>query len=79
MSDTNSINKSVKRANSEGFNVSEYSVRKWIKEGVIPVRKVGNKALLYYPNLVKFLKCEDGADNTPPTMKTISGIRRVDM
>ena len=34
--------------------------------------------LLYYPNLVRFLQCEDGGDNAPATVIP-SGIRRVDL
>ena len=37
---------------------------------------VGSKALLFYPNLVRFLQCTDGADNAP-TAEVVSGIRKV--
>lgn len=73
------IREAVQRAKAEGLPVSEYSLRAWVRTGAIPVRTVGNKALLFYPNLVRFLQCEDGADNAPATMETVQGIRRVDM
>jgi hypothetical protein len=38
---------------------------------------VGSKALLFYPNLVRFLQCEDGGDNIPAATET-HGIRRVE-
>lgn len=47
--------------------------------GVIPVRKAGPKYLLYYPNLVRYLRCEDGADNKPATVAAAHGIRRINL
>ena len=73
------IREAVQRAKADGLPVTEFTLRRWIKTGAIPVRKVGSKALLFYPNLVRFLQCQDGADNTPATVGTIQGIRRVDM
>jgi hypothetical protein len=53
------IREAVQRAKSDGVPVSEYTLRLWVKSGAIPVRKVGQKVLLYYPNLVRYLQCED--------------------
>ena len=72
------VREAVQRAKADGLPVTEYTLRRWIKTGAIPVRNVGNKALLFYPNLVRFLQCEDGADNAPATVGAIQGIRRVD-
>lgn len=72
------IREAVKRAKTEGLPISEYTLRRWIKTGAIPVRTVGNKALLFFPNLVRFLQCEDGADNAPAIVGAAHGIRRVD-
>ena len=68
----------VQRAKADGLPVTEYTLRRWIKTGAIPVRNVGSKALLFYPNLVRFLQCEDGADNVPTAVGAAHGIRRVD-
>lgn len=57
------IREAVRRANEDGLCVTEYTLRIWIKTGAIPVRYVGNKALLYYPNLVRYIQCADGSDN----------------
>lgn len=73
------VREAVHRAKIDGLPVTEFTLRRWIKTGAIPVRKVGTKCLLFYPNLVRFLQCEDGADNTPATNEAVSGIRRVDM
>lgn len=69
------IREAVQQAKADGFPVSEYTLRAWVRSGAIPTRKVGQKALLYYPNLIKYLQCEDGADNTPAA--TVPGIRPV--
>ena len=73
------VREAVRRAKADGLPVTEYTLRRWIKTGAIPVRNVGSKALLFYPNLVRFLQCEDGADNTPATNEVTPGIRRVGM
>ena len=59
------IRGAVARAKEDGLPVSEYTLRGWIKAGLIPVRFAGNKALIFYPNLVRYLQCEDGADIAP--------------
>lgn len=73
------VREAVKRAKQDGFPVSEYTLRQWIRTGAIPVRKAGTKMLLFYPNLVRYLQCEDGGDNKPATVAAASAIRRVDI
>lgn len=73
------IREAVQRAKADGLPVSEYTLRHWVRIGAVPTRKVGQKALLFYPNLVRFLQCEDGADNVPATVAAVPGIRRVDL
>ena len=53
------IRQAVQRAKADGIPVSEYTLRRWIKTGAVPVRMIGQKALLYYPNLIKYIQCED--------------------
>ena len=65
MPDVVTVKEAVQRARSEGMPVSEFSLRRWIKTGAVPVRKAGNKMLLYYPRLVEFLTCADGGDIRP--------------
>ena len=71
------IREAVKRARSEGMPVTEYTLRRWIRTGQLPTRKVGNKVLLFYPNLVRFLECADGCDN-PAAVAETGGIRRIE-
>lgn len=71
------IREAVQRAKADGLPISEYTLRQWVRTGAIPTRKVGQKALLFYPNLVRYLQCDDGADNTPATQVAATGIRRI--
>lgn len=74
------VREAVKRAKQDGFPVSEYTLRQWIRTGAIPVRKAGTKILLFYPNLLRYLQCEDGGDNLKPaTVAATPGIRPVDL
>lgn len=73
------VREAVKRAKQDGFPVSEYTLRQWIRTGAIPVRKAGTKILLFYPNLLRYLQCEDGGDLKPATVPAAPGIRPVDL
>ena len=65
MADMLSVNQTLTRLKSDGLPLTEYALRMLIKRGAIPVRYVGQKALLYYPNVVSYIQCTDGADNAP--------------
>lgn len=77
MADVLTIREAATRAKAEGLPVSEYTLRYWIRSGAVPVRRAGRKMLLFYPNLVRYLQCEDGGDNPAATVAG-SGIRRAD-
>lgn len=62
MNDIITIREAVARAKKESLPVSEYALRKWVKNGEIPSRHAGNKTLLYYPNIIQFLHCEPFSD-----------------
>ena len=72
------IREAVARAKAEGLPVSEHTLRGWVKTGAIPVRNAGKKVLLFYPNLVRYLQCADGGDNSP-TAAAGGGIRMVEI
>lgn len=78
MPDVVTIREAVRRAEADGLPVSEYSLRQWVRAGKLPVRQVGQKTLLFYPNLIRYLQCEDGADNIPCEAEH-QGIRRLEM
>lgn len=61
------IREAVQRAKADGLPVSEYTLRMWVRSGAIPARKVGQKALIFYPNLVAYLRCDGSVGTTTPT------------
>lgn len=79
MPDVMTIREAVQRAKADGLPVSEYTLRQWVRTGAIPARKAGTKMLLFYPNLVSYLRCEDGGDNRPAMVAADTGSRRVDL
>lgn len=67
MSDMLTIKQTVERAKADGMPISEYTLRRWVKTGIVPARTAGRaKYLIYYPNLVRYLQCVDGGDIAPP-------------
>ena len=42
----------------EGFHVSEYALRIWVKQGLLPAVFTGNRALISYANAVRVLTGE---------------------
>ena len=79
MPDVLTIREAVQRSKVDGMPISEYTLRRWIKCGAIPVRKVGQKALLFYPNLIRYLQCEDSKPTPPSKAEAETGIRRVEI
>lgn len=77
MPDVVTVREAVKRAKQDGLPITEHALRQWIRAGAIPVRKAGTKQLIFYPNLVRYLQCEDGGDNKPATVAEYRGIRRI--
>lgn len=51
------IREVVARAKADGINISEYTLRRWIKTGDVPARRAGRKMLVYYPNVVAYVTC----------------------
>lgn len=78
MADVLTIRETVQRAKADGLPVSEYTLRRWIRSGALPVRKVGAKALVFYPNLVQYLKCSNVSDISLQNISE-SGIRTVEL
>ena len=78
MPDMCTIRQAVSRLRADGLPLTEYSLRMLVKRGAVPVRFIGQKALLYYPNIISYLRCEDGGDNIPASNEH-GGIRQVGM
>ena len=79
MANVLTIREAVQRAKAEGIPISEYTLRHWVRSGAVPVRKIGHKALLFYPNLVRYLQCETGTEPAPATAESIPSIRRIEI
>ena len=77
MPDVLTVREAAQRCKVEGLPVSEYTLRRWGRSGVIPTRQAGTKALIYWPRLVEFLTCTDGSDNST-NLVAFTGIRRAD-
>ena len=79
ISDIGTVPQHAKRAKAEGIPVSEYTIRRLIKQGIIPARYIGPKPVFSYAALMRYLSCEDGCDNMPATRTGMSCIRKVDL
>lgn len=53
------------RLHDEGYLVSQYTLRQWVKTGVLPAVFVGSKALISFSNVVGIL------DNSLPHGSTV--------
>lgn len=49
------IRKVHQRLLDEGFLISEYTLRQWVKTGILPAVFVGNKALISFSNVTAIL------------------------
>lgn len=79
LSDIGTVPQHAKRAKAEGIPISEYTIRRLIKQGIIPARYIGNKPVFSYSALLRYLSCEDGSDNNTTTVVPLGGIRRIDL
>ena len=78
VSDIGTVPQHAKRAKAEGIPISEYTIRRLIKQGIIPARYIGPKPVFSYAALMRYLSCEDGSDNAPATRAVTPCIRKVD-
>ncbi len=74
---TGTIRQTVARLHREGMNITENSLRVWVRTGILPAAFCGKKAYIYYPNVIKLL-----TDGIPPQQKSepvaVNSIRRID-
>lgn len=61
--DVLTMRKTLERAKVEGLPLTMYSLRAWIRAGVLPAQKVNRKIYIYWPDLINFLICADGVGN----------------
>ena len=81
MPDMMSIRDAVRRSKEDGIPISEYALRQWVRLGLIPAVSTGKKALIYYPNLVRYLQggghpVQEVPEGAPIPLPSAAGIRR---
>ena len=52
----------VVRLKADGLPVSEYALRSWLRTKQIPAARIGKRALLYYPNVLQFIRQQSGGE-----------------
>ena len=80
MKEIQNIQETLACAREYGIPLSEYTLRRALKSGVLPCRIVGRTYFISWTNVMRWLMCEDGSDNAPATINPApskSGIRRI--
>ena len=72
MNDIQNIQDTLQSAHENGIPLTEYTLRRAIKSGALPCRIVGRTYFISWSNVMKWLMCEDGADNAPLPSNTSS-------
>ena len=49
------IRQICQRLHDEGYFISEYTLRQWVKTGILPAMFVGSKALISFANVINIL------------------------
>ena len=65
------IREAVERAVADGIPLSTYALRRFVKTGEIPCRKVGTKVLIYYPHIVQYFT--QASESTFAIQRAVSG------
>lgn len=59
------IQQTVQRAREEGIPLSSYTLRRAIQSKELPCRVVGRTYLISWPNVVKWILCQDEFAHLP--------------
>lgn len=62
--ETGTIRQVHRHLNDNGFNVSEYAIRRWVKLGVIPAAYSGETAYISVANVRRILENRTPTPNT---------------
>ena len=73
--ETGSIRQIHQRLRAEGYGVTENSLRTWVRQGVVPSVRCGNKAYITFSNVVRVLTEGIPVEETPA--QTAKGIRKI--
>ena len=72
-SDILSIPKTAARCKAEGIPLPEKAIRRFVKDGSLLSIKTGTKTLIYFPNVIEFIK----RGNRTQENSESGGIRRI--
>lgn len=73
--ETGSIHQVHQRLVADGYQISEYTLRIWVKQGILPAAFCGRKAYICYSNVLRILH---GGTNDEIIPDSETGIRRID-
>ena len=57
------LKETLAKAQSLNYHITEYTLRRAIKDGALPCRIIGRTYLIAWSNFERWLFCCDGADN----------------
>lgn len=57
------IKETLAKAQSLNYHITEYTLRRAIREGALPCRIIGRTHLIAWANFERWLFCVDGSDN----------------
>jgi len=72
--ETGTIPQTLQHLKDDGILISENALRTWVKNGSIPANYCGNRAYLWYPNVLAFLMAGSPQADAVPVM---NGIRKI--
>ena len=61
----------AEKAEEAGIPLSEYTLRRAIREGQLPCRIVGRTYLISWDNVMRWLRCEEPEITTPESCSEI--------
>lgn len=74
MNDINTIPSTYQRLRAEGYAVSVCTLRRWVRQGILPAAYAGQKALIYYPNVIRVL--QEGTEPPEEVKKKLARFMR---
>jgi len=75
--DLDSIHNTAGRCKSEGLGLSECAIRRLVKSGGLPSVWTGRRALVYWPNVLRFIERGNGPAPTVAAQQTACAIRQI--
>ncbi len=72
---TGTIRQTHQRLLEEGMNISENTLRVWVRQKVLPAAFCGKKAYIYYPNVLELIK--SGTSTIAFQPEVVHGIRKI--